>query len=594
MNEMAKNWLLRPFRSLGSPGAVGLYILAVGAFATGACVLHDQHMHHAHEEKLAIETLSNLRASLDDALYRRFTQVISLEALVKSHRRLNLKDPKDHQFFQEHFEQFTSALGEEIPGLMSLQIAPDGVVTYMTDLESNQKAIGYDIFKNSQNPDQLIQSIRDNGVNIVGPMELVQGGEALIARKAILWEENDYKQERYITKNRLSPETTWLEDIPTNFWGFATVLIDPQVLYQDMGINHYQDRYHFAIRGKHGQGERGAVFYGDPSIFEKPLSTVTVSLPNGEWVIAVQLKHAMGWSMSWLPALVGMVITGVLAYSVYYRLVIEIRLQQTNQALMRATRLKDEFLANMSHELRTPLNAILGMTEATLEEVFGDISAEQLVALQTIEGSGNHLLTLINDILDLAKVEAGQVTLDCSYSNIASICEASLEFVKRQALKKQIRLKVYVPEDLPLFWLDDLRMKQVLINLLTNAVKFTPEKGTVSLEVKYSRELTNQSDSTGLNRQLHILVSDTGIGISKDDRKKLFKPFSQVESSLNRTYEGTGLGLALVKSVVDLHGGIIVLTSEVDQGSCFEVQLPCKIRFQRQALEQDSLISAAI
>lgn len=249
----------------------------------------------------------------------------------------------------------------------------------------------------------------------------------------------------------------------------------------------------------------------------------------------------------------------------------EIQLRQTNEELAQATRLKDEFLANMSHELRTPLNAILGMAEGLQEQIFGEINQEQIRALQTIESSGSHLLELINDILDVAKIESGQITLEPAAVAIAPLCQSSLVFLKQQALKKHIQLEIQLPPpslDLPNLWIDERRIRQVLINLLNNAVKFTPQGGRVTLSVA----LLPQSDDKTF---LRIAVTDTGIGIAPENLSKLFKPFIQIDSALNREYAGTGLGLALVKRIVELHGGQVGVTSTLGIGSCFTIDLPC-------------------
>jgi signal transduction histidine kinase/ActR/RegA family two-component response regulator len=248
----------------------------------------------------------------------------------------------------------------------------------------------------------------------------------------------------------------------------------------------------------------------------------------------------------------------------------EARLTKTNQQLAHATRLKDEFLANMSHELRTPLNAILGMTEGIQEEVFGSINEQQQKALQTIERSATHLLELINDILDLAKIEAGQVELECSPTKITPLCQASIVFIKQQAFKKRLKLNIQVPPHLPDLLIDERRIRQVLINLLNNAVKFTPEGGSITLEV--TLESSTNSSSHNLMR---FAVIDTGIGIAPEDLQKLFKPFIQVDSALNRQYQGTGLGLSLVKRIVEIHGGSVGVSSQIGVGSRFTVDLPC-------------------
>lgn len=247
----------------------------------------------------------------------------------------------------------------------------------------------------------------------------------------------------------------------------------------------------------------------------------------------------------------------------------EAQLQLTNQELLRATRLKDEFLANMSHELRTPLNAILGNTEILQEEIYAPITPEQGKALAMVEKSANHLLSLINDVLDVAKIEAGQLELNRSYINIADLCEHSTAFIKHQAIKKQIHIDRQIPSQPLTLWGDERRVSQVLINLLNNAVKFTPTGGQVTLTV----DLLSDNNGDRPDR-LRFSVTDTGIGIAPEDIAKLFQPFIQIDSALNRQYEGTGLGLTLVKQIVELHGGVVHVTSKLGIGSCFSVDFP--------------------
>ncbi|MEH2175496.1 PAS domain S-box protein [Nostoc sp.] len=262
------------------------------------------------------------------------------------------------------------------------------------------------------------------------------------------------------------------------------------------------------------------------------------------------------------------------------------QLANANMELARATRLKDEFLANMSHELRTPLNAILGMSEGLQESVFGSINERQAKAIATIERSGRHLLELINDILDLSKIESGKLELQLSDVSVRSLCDTSLAFVKQMALKKKIRLSTYIYDNIGSIQVDDRRLRQVLINLLSNAVKFTPERGSVTLEVRLegaegqrgrgagevNSALSSLSPSSSLNLCFHI--TDTGIGIAPEEIGKLFQPFIQLDSSLNRQYSGTGLGLALVQKIITLHGGTVLVSSEVGKGSCFTVRIP--------------------
>ncbi len=242
-------------------------------------------------------------------------------------------------------------------------------------------------------------------------------------------------------------------------------------------------------------------------------------------------------------------------------------LQQSNQELARATRLKDEFLANMSHELRTPLNSICGMTEGLQEGIFGTANSAQIEAFKTIERSSNHLLELIDDILDLAKIGAGQIQLESAPTNIYELCNSSLSFIKQQAIKKRIRLQIELPPRIPNISIEERRIRQVLINLLSNAIKFTPIEGRIALKV------TIEADNT-TSTWIRFAVIDTGIGIARSDIGKLFQPFTQLDTALNRQYNGTGLGLALVKGIVEMHQGSVQVQSEVGVGSQFIFDLP--------------------
>lgn len=239
-------------------------------------------------------------------------------------------------------------------------------------------------------------------------------------------------------------------------------------------------------------------------------------------------------------------------------------LSRANSNLARALRVKDEFLANMSHELRTPLNAILGLSESLGEQIAGPLNEKQQKYIATIGESGHHLLSLINDILDLAKIDAGQITLDINKVDIHSVCQASLRMIKQLAQKKNQEVSLELEEGLGLMWADERRLKQMIVNLLGNAVKFTPENGRLGLEVQGDEEAN----------KISFTVWDKGIGIKEEDLARLFQPFVQLDSGLARESTGTGLGLALVAQMARLHGGSINVASEPEGGSRFTIVLP--------------------
>lgn len=238
-------------------------------------------------------------------------------------------------------------------------------------------------------------------------------------------------------------------------------------------------------------------------------------------------------------------------------------LGQANARLRQASQMKSEFLANMSHELRTPLNAVLGLTEVLLDQQVGALNPRQIKSLNTISSSGTHLLSLINDILDLSKVEAGKLELYPENLNVDEICQACLTMINAQAHQKRISVAFDNAATVKTLPADPKRFKQILVNLLSNAVKFTPEGGAIGLTI---RSPIDQGVAT-------FTVWDTGIGIAPEDLPRLFQAFSQIDSGLARAQEGSGLGLALVSKLVELHGGSLGLETEPGKGSRFSFSL---------------------
>lgn len=258
-----------------------------------------------------------------------------------------------------------------------------------------------------------------------------------------------------------------------------------------------------------------------------------------------------------------------------------------NEQLLEADRMKSEFLATMSHELRTPLNAIIGFSEILRDGLIGQLTDKQKAYVNDIFESGQHLLSLINDVLDLSKIEAGRMALEVEIIDARVLLQNCLSIIKEKAVAQRVQLQTEVSESLGTGWLDVRKVKQIVYNLLSNAIKFTPEGGHITLQAQLverdeilakTRQMAG-SHTSGLGTDhpfIEIAITDTGIGIEAQDIQRLFQPFVQVESTLSRRFEGTGLGLALVRKLAELHGGGVAVASTPGKGSTFTVWLQYK------------------
>ena len=246
-------------------------------------------------------------------------------------------------------------------------------------------------------------------------------------------------------------------------------------------------------------------------------------------------------------------------------------LAETNRALEQASHAKSDFMAKMSHELRTPLNVIIGFAELMLDQVPGEINDEQRQCLDDVLDSGQHLLGLINDILDLSKIEAGKVELRLTDIALPDVVESLRSAMMPILDARKQSLDVELEEGLPLVYADKARLRQVLLNLLSNSTKFTPDGGKLKIEAVRDGDWCQVS------------VVDNGIGIKEEDWERIFDPFYQVDSSMPKREEGTGLGLALVKQIVEQHGGRVWVASEYGKGSRFTFTLPLADQVRRSS-----------
>lgn len=598
--------------------SLALTIFCLGLLSTAGISYYDRRLTNQAEKAHAQETLVLSSTALEQVITYKLFLLYTLEALV--HHQHQTK----HESLGSMFEAVVPPLHHEVVGILSLQLAPNGIVDHVTDPDRNQAAIGHDLLKTERSRPTVLQAIHSRQITLEGPVDLIQGGQGLIARKPIFVAGSNLfdAQEAYATQ-RATPQETWPQEVPSEFWGLATIVLETKQIYAEAKLNNLPPLYDYAIVKLDDRGKYGPLIWGKTSVLVNPLAQQVITLPQEHWVMMARLKHPVGLFHGLQIAGLGLLGSGLSSFLVLVlakKQADDDSFEKERVAMAEAARLKDQFLANMSHELRTPLNSILGMTELLLDpQVLGRVNDRQQQLLHKISLSGQHLLNLINETLDMAKIQAGKLKLHRQEVSIVSLCQSSLALIEAQAQRKNILLQLHLPLCWPLVsydlaahtqmiltpntWttpldlphhlallpplsVDKHRMQQVLVNLLANAIKFSPCNTVVVLAVEIqpcsgSTEAKlieakpgNQVTKPRNPLNLGLVVKDQGIGIAPDDLMHLFEPFSQVESDLNRQYDGTGLGLALVKRIVDLHGGKIRVNSTEGVGSMFTVELP--------------------
>ncbi|MCG8543963.1 MAG: ATP-binding protein [Alphaproteobacteria bacterium] len=641
-------------------------------------------LHRSETQRQAVLAARDLRADVN-LLAGRLQQ--SVNHKLQLTRGLAAFVHSQPDFTEEDFERFANALSGDQNGIRSLQLAPDGVITYITNKAENDSVLGHDLLRDPKRGHLVHDAIDKRKYVIAGPINLLQGGVAIIARQPIFV---------------LDPVDGEI------FWGFATALLDPNILMRESGIEEGLPGVTLALRGKDALGADGAVFYGDPAVFQAAVVEIPVTLAAGSWSLAAAWSQSGsrfgGWlSWLWIGGIFVAIVLGAWLFNIlrrpevmriavdqatrdvqesrqrltdfaaassdwfwemdenlrfsffsgrfkevtgvepetllgktreetgipnvdpsqwkrhlealhnrqpfrtfihprelpeggtvwlsingipYYDQAGRFRgfrgtgneitelveaqkiAEQARQEAEVANREKSAFLANMSHELRTPLNAIIGFSETMLAQIFGPLgSAQYREQAQAIHQSGHHLLDLVNDILDVAKIEADAYELNPEPFDLDDEIDATFRIIQAAADRDGIELAKQVPADLPNVIVDKRAMKQILLNLVSNAVKFTPEGGAVRVGASAS------------GYDLTICVEDTGVGIAAQDIPNLTKPFTQ--GSQKQAYikgNGTGLGLSIVASLVRLHQGTLGIDSEVGEGTRVKVVLPGVVR----------------
>ncbi len=492
-------------------------------------------------------------------------------------------------------------------GFPAYTVRPEGMREVFTSIiylepfdRRNQRAFGYDMFSEAVRR-AAMEKARDSGMaSMSGKVKLLQETEADVQAGFLIYVPV-YKEDMPVkTVQQRREALLGYVYSPFRIKDLMNALFRGEL--GDIDLEIYDGGEISETSFMYDLDDKKYALYGD----NRRLFSIkkTIEIHGHNWTLFFSsLPDFETFSDRHLPR--GILISGIIISILIFLLLLSVEkareqaletasaMRKAKYAAESATKAKSDFLANMSHELRTPLNSVIGFSEILLDGLYGGLNKNQKEYVNDIYTSGQHLLSLINDILDLSKVEAGKMELELNRFMVSGLLRSSLSLMKEKAMKHAISLDLEITPELNVeIEADERKLKQIVFNLLSNAVKFTPEGGSVRVGArKYVGAALcgcpKKGEHTGSPLQdrdfIEITVEDTGIGIKPEDITKLFSEFTQLESAYTKQYEGTGLGLALTKKLVELQGGKIWVESEFGKGSKFTFVIPI-----RQAQEADS------
>ncbi len=536
-------------------------ILLIGIPLIGGVRLLEQQENKRYQSEVRSQILHQLsakRAFIEGVLNTELHLAQNLAAAF------SLQNKIEKQYFLDTTRYFI----ENSRYVRNIGLAKGVILTYIYPLQGNEAVLGLDYSKNKLQWGAVKRAIDSRKPIIAGPLKLVQGGIGIINRIPI-----------YMTPPGEQVNSG-------NYIGILSTVINMDLLLSDTKLNDIKisnQKLNIALRGKDGLGAEGEVFYGQASVFDSNPVTLEVRLPQGQWQLGAAPEN--GWELSSDRITNYRIVAAILFFSMV--LILGIFIWQQNRELIQrrlaeselrknqkvlikktheaevANRAKSEFISNMSHEIRTPLNAVIGFSALLLKT---DINKKQKSYLDSIQTGGKTLLTLINDILDLAKIEANKLEIQPKPIELRNIFKELQQLFTLQIADKGLEFRVEIDKMLPTaLVLDEHRLRQILLNLISNAIKFT-EEGHINITVHQCKKENNTID-------LIIAVEDTGIGIPKNQQDKIFDSFQQVDGQSTRKYGGTGLGLAITKRLIKMMKADITIKSQVGVGSIFEITL---------------------
>jgi len=529
----------------------GLITAALGALAVFTLDHFETRRYQEVVRGNTVQQLSAVRATAEKSINQRMMLTLGL----KAHASVNPEMSADE------FAAIAESLQQEATGIRSMSLIPDNIISDVYPRAGNENAIGLNLLATPGQRDSVLRAMETGEADLTGPIDLVQGGRAYVNRAPV-----------YIRN----------DDGTKKYWGLVSVLVDEATIHKEISDSCAEDVV-FSIRRADADG--GAYLIGKPSIGKQNPVSQDISLPVGRWVLEGIPKE--GWpkrapisnALRFIGSLVA-VAAGILMYLLLRG---NRRYRQAREVALAASRAKSEFLANMSHEIRTPLNGINGVATLLRDT---QTTVEQEEHLNTIEKSADALLFLLNDLLDLSKIEAGKIELENKPFYLRDSIQDCLAPLLVRATNKGINLNSEIASDVPNYLQGDThRLHQILRNLIGNAIKFT-EAGKIELKISLDTETVSPAGNT----RIRFEVSDTGIGVSNEQREHIFQAFSQADTSTTRRFGGTGLGLAISSQLVELMNGRIWLESDVGAGSTFHfiAEFPILKEPEEQPLEKST------
>ncbi len=535
------------------PHSLALFLLfIIGSSTAIGVAIMDYRDRQAHVFELAHETLTKVTSRVESTIHEKLSVIPALVALVRASNYSQPDDKNQFERFEPVFSEFSHELNKQIKGLLSIQLAPDAIVTLMTNAADNKAALGHDLLIDDNRREQVLRAIAERSQLTAGPLELIQGGEAIISRKAIFSKAATSSQSRYVSSGRVYPDASWLAQIPADFWGLATVVIDIATIYEEAGLKELNPYYKLAIRGRNGLGAKGEVFWGEAEIFDAPVATQLISVPGGEWQFAIDTDHRT-FTSTYIIAILGVVFTFLLVFAYHS--------QRARAIQVIHSQAKSDFLTKMSHELRTPLNGIIGFSDM-MHMRQADLTEKHRRYLAHIRSSSKFLLSLINDLLDLSMIESGKIKLDATHFKLHELLNECVFLLKSEADNNHVSVDILPVRPLAIeLHTDQNRLRQIILNLLSNAIKYNRTEGSVTIHYSIQD-----------NDRVSIEIEDTGTGIPEEKLSNLFSMFSRLE--IHSQIKGVGVGLVIVKNLVSLLGGEMQIDSRLGKGSRFVISIP--------------------